>query len=72
MSPRKRGEGKTPIRPLRVEDDLWERFGAATQQLGTDRSAWLRGAILWCLREPGAKMPQRAAPAAQLDSMADS
>jgi hypothetical protein len=72
MSPRKRGEGKTPIRPVRVEDDLWERFGAVTQQLGTDRSAWLRSAILWCLREPGAKMPQRVAPETQLDTVGDS
>jgi hypothetical protein len=61
MSPRKRGEGKTPLRALRVEDDLWERFGIAASQLGTDRSTWLRSAILWCLREPGAKMPPRAA-----------
>jgi hypothetical protein len=61
MSPRKRGEGKTPLRALRVEDDLWERFGAATGQLGTDRSTWLRNAILWCLRDPDAKTPPRAA-----------
>ncbi len=63
MATRKRGEGKTPHRALRVEDDLWERFGAATTELGTDRSTWLRNAILWCVREPGARMPQRATPA---------
>jgi hypothetical protein len=63
MSPRQRGEGKTPHRALRVEDDLWERFGAATSQMGSDRSTWLRSAILWCLREPGAKAPQRPAVA---------
>jgi hypothetical protein len=61
MSPRKRGEGKTPIRALRVEDELWDRFGEATEQLGSDRSTWLRNAILWCLREPGARSPQRPA-----------
>jgi hypothetical protein len=60
MSPRKRGEGRTPHRAVRVEDDLWERFGAVTGELGIDRSAWLRSAILWCLREPGARMPPRA------------
>jgi hypothetical protein len=63
MSPRQRGEGKTPHRALRVEDDLWERFGAATRDMGSDRSTWLRNAILWCLREPGAKQPQRPATA---------
>jgi hypothetical protein len=62
MAPRKRGEGKTPHRALRVEDDLWERFGDATAALGVDRSTWLRNAILWCLREPGARMPQRTTP----------
>jgi len=61
MSPRERGQGKTPHRALRIEDDAWEQFGAATKELGTDRSAWIRDAILWCIREPGAKMPKRPA-----------
>ena len=30
-------------------------FGDVAGQLDTDRSTWLRNAILWCLREPGAK-----------------
>lgn len=59
MAPRERGQGKTPHRAIRVDDDPWERFDQATKALGTDRSTWLRDAILWCVREPGAKMPRR-------------
>jgi hypothetical protein len=59
MSPRK--VGKTKQRQMRVEDDIWDAFGKATETLGTDRSAWLRDAIMWCIREPGAKMPKRPA-----------
>lgn len=59
MSEAPRRRGKTPHRQVRVEDDLWERFDASTKALGTDRSAWLRDAILWCVREPGSKMPKR-------------
>lgn len=51
--------GKTPHRQVRVEDDLWEQFDQATRALGTDRSTWLREAIGWCVRTPGAKMPRR-------------
>lgn len=66
MAPRKRGEGKTPHRTFRVEDDLWEPFDAATTALGVDRSTWLRDAVAWCVRAPGAKMPKRP-PAEEAD-----
>jgi hypothetical protein len=56
---RARGEGKTPHRQVRVEDEHWERFGEVATALGTDRSAWIRDAIRWCLREPGVKAPRR-------------
>jgi hypothetical protein len=59
MAPRARGEGKTPHRQVRIEDDPWERFRLAAAALGTDRSAWMRDAVLWCIREPGAKPPRR-------------
>ncbi len=49
----------TPIRGLRVDDELWRRFDEATQALDTNRSAWLLDAIRWCVREPGAKQPRR-------------
>lgn len=49
----------TPIRGIRVDDDLWERFDEATKALGTTRSAWLQEAIRWCVHEAGAKTPKR-------------
>jgi len=52
----------TPLRNLRVPDDLWERFGAATDSLDTNRTEWLIAAMRWCLREPGAKLPPRPDP----------
>lgn len=61
MAPPPRKVGKTPLRNLRIEDELWDRFEEATTALGTDRSTWLREAIRWCLREPGAKAPRRPA-----------
>ena len=47
---------KTPQRPIRVDDDLWSRFGDVAQP---DRSSVLRDFIRWFVREPGAKMPRR-------------
>lgn len=35
----------TRLRPLRVEDDLWDEAGEATAALGTDRSAVMRDAL---------------------------
>lgn len=49
----------TDRKTLRADTPLWERFGAAVERLGTDRSAWLRDAMRWCVGEPGAEMPQR-------------
>lgn len=49
----------TKIRALRAEQPLWDRFDAATKALGTDRSTWLRDAMLWCVHETDAKMPKR-------------
>lgn len=46
---------KTPIRTLRVDNDLWQQFG----DLAEDRSATLRDFIRWYVREPGAKLPPR-------------
>lgn len=38
---------------------MWERFGAAVEKLGVDRSAYLREVMRWVVREPGAKQPKR-------------
>jgi hypothetical protein len=55
---RARGEGKTPIRPVRVEDDLWEEFGAACAALETDRSAALRRYMEYLSGRPGVELPK--------------
>lgn len=49
----------TPPRPIRVDDDLWKRFGHATTLAGADRSATIRDFMAWYARDPGAKMPRR-------------
>lgn len=59
MSPRGRGEGKTPHRALRIEDEDWAPFGAECERLGVDRSALIREHIRWVLHTPGAKAPRR-------------
>lgn len=51
----------TARQTIRVDTDLWDRFGAAAEQAGTDRSEALRAFIRWYLREPGARMPKRPA-----------
>lgn len=56
---RARGEGKTPIRPVRVENDLWEDFGEACAALETDRSAALRNFMAWMSGRPEGKLPRR-------------
>jgi hypothetical protein len=48
---------RTPQRPVRVDDDLWAKFGALVGP--RDRSELLRQFIRWYVREPGAKLPQR-------------
>lgn len=46
-----------PQRPIRVEKELWDPFGAAVGD--RRRSEVLREFIRWYLREPGAKLPDR-------------
>lgn len=59
MAARARGEGKTPVRPIRVEGELWDAFGVASEVAGLDRSAALRAFMEWFAHRPGAKMPRR-------------
>lgn len=47
---------KTPLRRLRVDDELWEEFG---QVADPDRSAVIRNFMRWFVREPGVTMPRR-------------
>ena len=52
MSPRKYGEGKTPIRSIRVEPELWDRFKDATAVAGApDVTSVLRDFIRWYVRD---------------------
>jgi len=50
---------KTPMRTIRVDDDLWDAFGQATGAAGADRSYVLRELMAWYARETGAKLPRR-------------
>lgn len=52
---------KTPVRPIRVDAELWEDFGKAATASATDRSAALRAFMAWYARRPGAKLPIRPA-----------
>lgn len=47
----------TPKQTIRIEPDLWRRFG----DVAGDRALLLRAFIRWYVREPDAKMPQRPA-----------
>jgi hypothetical protein len=60
VAARRHGEGKTPHRTIRAEDDVWDAFGDAVARQGEpDRSTVLRAFMTWYVRLPGAKMPQR-------------
>jgi hypothetical protein len=45
----------TPKQTIRVDPDLWQRFG----EVVGDRAANLRAYMEWMIRLPGAKMPKR-------------
>jgi hypothetical protein len=50
----------TPHAAIRVPAEVWQEFGEAAQQAGTDRSTLLRAWIEWYLNRPGAKPPKRS------------
>lgn len=47
---------KTPLKRLRCDDALWDRFGELAEP---DRSAVLRHFMRWYCREPGVTLPKR-------------
>lgn len=47
----------TPLRPVRVEDDLWREFGQLVGE--RRRSAVIRDFIRWYVGEKGARLPAR-------------
>ncbi len=46
---------KTPMRTIRLTDELWHAFGEATD----DRAATIRAFVEWFMRVPGTKLPRR-------------
>jgi hypothetical protein len=56
----KSGRG-TARQTIRVDEESWEEFGAASESVGTDRSALIRDFMRWFVRKPGAKLPKRPA-----------
>jgi hypothetical protein len=49
----------TPPRSTQIDDAPWERFGDIAKELGTSRAGLMRDLVLWFIRWPGAKLPQR-------------
>lgn len=47
------------VRTLRAGDELWEKFGAAAEEDGTDRSTLIKRFMRAYLAGPRAKMPRR-------------
>lgn len=63
--------GKTPLRPIRVDAELWESFRQSTAAIGSDRSATLRAFMAWHAGKPGAKLPTRPAAVPQTEGGAE-
>lgn len=51
--------GNTSNKSVRLADPEWAELGEMAQELGTTASGWIREAVRWGLRVPGARMPQR-------------
>lgn len=50
---------RTPLRSIRMEDDLWSALDDAAKSTGFDRSSLVRQIVRWYLGVPGAQLPQR-------------
>jgi hypothetical protein len=50
----------TARQTVRIDHELWDRFGVAARSAGVDRSSVLREFIRWYVHEVG--LPQRPAP----------
>lgn len=63
---------RTPLRSIRMEDDLWRALDNAATANGFDRSSLVRQLVRWYLGVPDAQLPQRPrAGNAAADSAAD-
>jgi hypothetical protein len=64
---RRRATGDTPIRNLRVANELWEAIRVTAREQGRTLTDVITDFLRWYLRMPGAKLPERPprnAPAA--------
>jgi len=54
-------KGTTPSRPIRIDNELWKRFGRSVILSGDrDRSTVIRDFMRWYVKESGAPRPTRA------------
>lgn len=51
QSPYAQGMAETPVRKLRIEDELWERIAAQANENGETASGYIRRAIVRALKE---------------------
>ncbi|MEV8638923.1 helix-turn-helix transcriptional regulator [Streptosporangium sp. NPDC051023] len=58
-------DNRTPLRPIRVEDELWIEFGRLAGE--RKRSTVIRDFIRWYIGAPGAKLPARPGEARPKD-----
>lgn len=63
--------GKTPLKSLRICEELWTEFGDAASAMGKTRSELFREFLSWWLRRPGAKLPQRPAATGEQEAATD-
>ena len=54
---------RTPVRQIRVPDDLWEDLDRAARAAGSDRATVTRQLIAWYVSRPGVLDVQRPDPA---------
>lgn len=53
-------------RSVRVSDEDWEDLGKRTAGIGSDRGTVIKEFIAWYLHRPGAKLPKRPEPPAEV------
>lgn len=56
---------RTPLRSIRMEDELWRALEDAATANGTDRSSLVRQLVRWYLTVPGAQLPPRPISASE-------
>lgn len=49
----------TPPRSTQLDDEPWSLFGVAAADLGMSRAKLMSTLMLWFIRWPGVKLPQR-------------